>query len=127
MPGPAGRSDDRPCVLVVDDDPVLRRFIRAVLEGVGIRVEEAADGPEAFGLLESLTPQVVLLDVMLPGDDGVTVMNRLAPSGVRVLMLTGVDDPDIEDSALAAGALGYLTKPFSPRELLDQIEGLLAP
>jgi len=124
--GASGGLDGQPCVLVVDDDPVLRQFVRAVLEGVGYHIEEAASGDEAVVRIAELTPHVVVLDMMLPGETGVDVMARLDTSILKILMLTGVDDPDVEMSAVAAGALAYLTKPFSPRELLDRIESLIA-
>lgn len=121
-----GVGSVRPCVLVVDDDPVLRRFVRAVLEGVGYRIEEASDGHEALARMDDLSPHVVVLDVMMPGLGGVEVLEKLGPgSAAKVLMLTGMDDPDVEDSAVAAGAVAYLTKPFSPKELLDRIDALL--
>lgn len=113
-----------PCVLVVDDDPVTRRFVRAVLEGLGLRIEEAEDGEAGIAMAEQLHPDVVVLDVTLPGISGVETARRLR-GGTKVLMLTGVDDPDVEHEAEAAGAVAYLVKPFSPRELLDTIEDLV--
>lgn len=125
VPDSFGDVGPHPCVLVVDDDPVLRQFVRAVLEGVGYRIEEATDGDEAVSQVAAVNPAVVVLDMLLPGTTGVEVMGRLDTSAIKILMLTGVDDPDVEDSAVAAGALAYLTKPFSPRQLLDQIETLI--
>jgi two-component system response regulator MprA len=118
-------SGDTPCVLVVDDDPVIRQFVRAVLEGLDFRIEEAADGAEALQRAAECAPDVVILDVMMPGMDGLEVAKRLSGSSASLLMLTGVDDPDVEASLMDAGAVAYLTKPFSPRELLDRIESLV--
>lgn len=117
----------RPCVLVVDDDPVVRQVVRAVLEGVGFHIEEAGDGEEGIRRVADLHPAMVILDVSMPGLSGVEAAERLAASDTKVLMLTGVDDPDTADRAEAAGALGYLTKPFSPTDLLDRVEDLIGP
>lgn len=119
-------SDDR-CVLVVDDDPVIRQFVRAVLEGVGLRVEEAAAGEEALARIDTLSPEVVILDVMMPGVGGLDVLRRIDATTVKVLMLTALDDAATKATSARAGARAYLTKPFSPSELLDRVESLLAP
>lgn len=115
------------CVLVVDDDPVIRRFVRAVLEPVGYRVEEAASGQDALACIDELRPGVVVLDVMMPDLTGVDVVRQVGGGTVKVLMLTAVDDPDVERESIEAGAVGYLTKPFSPGALLERIEELTAP
>jgi DNA-binding response OmpR family regulator len=120
----AGAVDDR-CVLVVDDDAVLRRVVRAVLEADGFRVIEAHDGRQGLELAASERPSVVILDVMMPGLDGVEVCRRLDHKSTKVLMLTALGDVTTEVASLEAGARGYLTKPFSSMELLDRVEELL--
>jgi DNA-binding response OmpR family regulator len=122
----AGIGDDR-CVLVVDDDVVLRRVVRAVLEADGFRVVEAPDGEQGLKLAAEVRPSVVILDVMMPGIDGVEVCRRMDHSSTKVLMLTALGDVGTEVAALQAGASGYLTKPFSSLELLDRVEELLRP
>jgi DNA-binding response OmpR family regulator len=117
-------GDDR-CVLVVDDDAVLRRVVRAVLEADGFRVIEAHDGQQGLEMAASEQPSVVILDVMMPGLDGVEVCRRLDHKSTRVLMLTALGDVTTEVASLEAGARGYLTKPFSSMELLDRVEELL--
>lgn len=117
-------NEDR-FVLVVDDDAVLRKVVRAVLEADGFRVMEAPDGEQALKLAEEYRPGVVVLDVMMPGLDGVEVCRRLDHTTTRVLMLTALGDAGTETAALAAGARGYLTKPFSSMDLLDRVEALL--
>ena len=117
-------ADDR-CVLVVDDDAVLRRVVRAVLEADGFRVLEAHDGQHGLELAASARPRVVILDVMMPGLDGVEVCRRLDHRATKVLMLTALGDVTTEVASLEAGARGYLTKPFSSMELLDRVEELL--
>jgi DNA-binding response OmpR family regulator len=120
----AGAGDDR-CVLVVDDDAVLRRVVRAVLEADGFRVIEAHDGQQGLEMAASERPSVVILDVMMPGLDGVEVCRRLDHKSTKVLMLTALGDVTTEVASLEAGARGYLTKPFSSMELLDRVEELL--
>jgi DNA-binding response OmpR family regulator len=120
----AGAADDR-CVLVVDDDAVLRRVVRAVLEADGFRVIEAHDGHQGLEMAASERPRVVILDVMMPGLDGVEVCRRLDHGATKVLMLTAIGDVTTEVASLEAGARGYLTKPFSSMELLDRVEELL--
>jgi DNA-binding response OmpR family regulator len=113
-------------VLVVDDDAVIRRVVRTVLEADEFEVLEAGDGNAAITVAADTRPTVVVLDVMMPGLDGVEVCRRLRGGGepVRVLMLTAVDDPETEKASVAAGADGYLQKPFSSVELLDRVEAL---
>jgi DNA-binding response OmpR family regulator len=120
----AAEADDR-CVLVVDDDAVLRRVVRAVLEADGFRVIEAHNGEQGLDLAASERPRVVILDVMMPGLDGVEVCRRLDHRATKVLMLTALGDVTTEVASLEAGARGYLTKPFSSMELLDRVEELL--
>ena len=115
-------------MLVVDDDDAIRRVVRAVLEADGFTVDEAADGEAALAHLAQANgngPSILVLDVMMPGIDGVEVCRRVDHEAVRVLMLTARDDADTEQASVAAGADRYLTKPFSPIELLDAIEGLV--
>ena len=112
-------------VLVVDDDDMIRRLVRTVLEADEYEVVEARDGDAALKLTESEHPSVVVLDVMMPGIDGVEVCRRLDHKSTRVLMLTALGDVTTEVASLEAGARGYLTKPFSSMELLDRVEELL--
>ena len=109
-------------VLVVDDDEMVRRLVRTVLEADDYKVLEARDGNEAFEVLEHQEPTVVVLDVMMPGLDGVEVCRQLDHGRVKVVMLTARDDPVLEDACRAAGADAFLTKPFSSIRLLDVIE-----
>lgn len=111
-------------VLVVDDDEMIRRLVRTVLEADDWTVVEARDGNEAFEKLESTDPAVVVLDVMMPGMDGVEVCRKLDHEVVKVVMLTARDDPALEQACREAGADAFLTKPFSSLTLLDIIEEL---
>lgn len=114
-------------VLVVDDDDAIRGVVRSVLEADGFQVVEAADGPAALLLLDAINgrgPDMVVLDVMMPGIDGIEVCKRIDHERVKVIMLSARDDAETKDRAQAAGADLYLTKPFSAIELLDALEGL---
>lgn len=114
-------------VLVVDDDDIIRRVVRTVLEADDFEVVEARDGDEAIQKVSTDHPLVVVLDVMMPGLDGVEVCRRVRADGTRVLMLTARDDADVEQASKDAGADGFLAKPFSSVELLDKVEQLTRP
>jgi two-component system alkaline phosphatase synthesis response regulator PhoP len=114
-------------VLVVDDDSAIRRVVRTVLEADNFEVVEAADGPAALLLLDAINgrgPEAVVLDIMMPGIDGIEVCRRIDHERVKVVMLSARDDADTRERAAKAGADAYLTKPFSAIELLDAVEKL---
>jgi DNA-binding response OmpR family regulator len=114
-------------VLVVDDDDTIRGVVRSVLVADGFEVVEAADGPAALLLMEAINgrgPDMVVLDVMMPGIDGIEVCRQIDHDRVKVIMLSARDDAETKDAAAAAGANAYLTKPFSAIELLDALEDL---
>ncbi len=113
-------------VLVVDDDEMIRRLVRAVLEADEFEVAEARDGQTALKLASETQPAVVVLDVMMPGIDGVEVCRRLDHDQVRVVVLTARDDPKLETEARAAGADAFMTKPFAPMALLDLVGELMS-
>ena len=120
----AGAADGSRLVLVVDDDDIIRRVVRTVLEADDFEVVEAKDGDEAIQKVSTDHPLVVVLDVMMPGLDGVEVCRRVRADGTKVLMLTARDDADVEQASKDAGADGFLAKPFSSVELLDKVEQL---
>jgi len=114
-------------VLVVDDDDTIRGVVRSVLVADGFEVVEAADGPAALLLMDAINgrgPDMVVLDVMMPGIDGIEVCRQIDHDRVKVIMLSARDDAETKDAAAAAGANAYLTKPFSAIELLDALEDL---
>jgi two-component system cell cycle response regulator len=127
-------NDDVPTatlrVLLVDDDAALRALYRFNLEASGVEVQEAADGESALNLLEGTLPDVVLLDVMMPGIDGWDVADRLAANPrtahLPVIFITALADDEARARGASSGAIGYLTKPFNPVQLADEIESLLA-
>jgi DNA-binding response OmpR family regulator len=120
-------ADDRPrLILVVDDEDLIRRLLRVVLETDEFDVVEAADGEMALGLVDAERPAVVVLDVMMPGLDGVEVCRRLPHDRVKVVMLTARDDPRLERRCRDAGADAFVKKPFSSVDLLDLVAGLVS-
>jgi DNA-binding response OmpR family regulator len=112
-------------VLVVDDEPTIAASVAARLRAEGYAVETAHDGPSAVAAVAAGEPDLVVLDVMLPGFDGLEVCRRIqADRPVPVLMLTARDDETDLLVGLAVGADDYLTKPFSPRELAARVHAL---
>jgi|SRR6185436_4368926 two-component system response regulator MprA len=114
-------------VLVVDDDAPIAASLRRALEYAGHRVTVAADGPGALAAAARERPDVVVLDVMLPGIDGLAVCRRLREQGhdVLILMLTARDATPDRVAGLDAGADDYLVKPFAYDELLARVRALL--
>jgi CheY-like chemotaxis protein len=115
--------------MVVDDEEATRRLVVMVLGGHGFRLTEAANGADALALARRDRPDVMLLDISMPGVDGYTVCAALKSnaetSGIKVAMLTAMVTQADEDRALAAGADQYITKPFSPMRLLSEVAALL--
>ena len=114
-------------ILVVDDDAGLRRALRRVLVSQGFEVEIAEDGGAALTLLSERSFDLVVLDVMMPGTDGIEVCQRLRTSNqdVPVLMLTARDAVRDRVTGLEAGADDYLVKPFANEELVARVRALL--
>ena len=119
-------APEQTTVLVVDDDHKIISLVRMYLEREGFRVIAAYDGAQALELFERHQPGFVVLDLMLPRVDGVTVCRRLREgSSVPILMLTArVEEADTL-AGLSVGADDYVTKPFSPRELVARIHAIL--
>ena len=113
-------------ILVIEDEPTIAEAVALRLRSEGFAVDTAADGPAGVEACERLTPDLVVLDLMLPGLDGLEVCRRIQRSRpVPVLMLTARDTEDDLVVGLATGADDYLTKPFSGRELVARVRALL--
>jgi DNA-binding response OmpR family regulator len=113
-------------VLVVDDEIALAGVVAGYLEREGFQVVQAHDGPTAVELAESLRPDLIVLDVMLPGFDGVEVCRRIRQfTDAYVIMLTARDEEVDKIVGLSVGADDYLVKPFSPRELIARVQAML--
>lgn len=113
-------------ILVVDDEERMVRFIRLNLEHDGFQVVEAFRGAQAIDKLRSSLPDLILLDVMLPDIDGFEVLRMIREiSSVPVIMLTAKGEEDDRVRGLELGADDYITKPFSPRELVSRVRAVL--
>ena len=117
-------------LLVVDDDDRIRDLLREFLVRAGFRVTGAADAAAAWRLIETLDFDLMVLDVMMPGEDGLSLARRLRartdqPGRTPVLMLTARGEASDRIEGLVAGVDDYLAKPFEPRELLLRIEAIL--
>ena len=113
-------------VLVVDDEPTIREIVVTYLKRDGYRTLEAADGDRARQLLESESPDLVVLDLMLPGTDGLELCRWIrAGSQLPVIMLTARGEESDRIVGLELGADDYVTKPFSPRELTARVRTVL--
>ena len=119
--------DDTTTVLVIDDESSMLQLLRALLEADGFAVYEAMTGPIGLGLIPAVSPRAVVLDVMMPGMDGIEVCTRIASEypDLPVVILTGRDDGDLEKRCLAAGAARFLKKPLHPGELTAALRSLL--
>jgi len=113
-------------ILVVEDEPVINQAVTDRLRAEGFVVDQAHDGPGAVAAFEEHAPDLVVLDLMLPGFDGLEVCRRIqANRPVPVLMLTALDDETDLLVGLGVGADDYVTKPFSMREVVARIRALL--
>ncbi|WP_333740174.1 response regulator transcription factor [Streptomyces sp. IBSBF 2806] len=113
-------------VLVVDDDPTVSEVVAGYLDRAGFAVDVAADGPTAVAQAARRKPDLVVLDLMLPGMDGLEVCRRIrATAPLPVIMLTARGDEEDRILGLEVGADDYVTKPFSPRELVLRVESVL--
>ncbi|GAB4148225.1 MAG: hypothetical protein Tsb009_21850 [Planctomycetaceae bacterium] len=133
-----GRADERPLreltaaralvhsILVVEDEPDTATFLKNLLEENSYRVTIAKDGGQAHASFVMHKPDFVILDLILPGESGFEVCERMKEhdQSVPVLILTAIDMQDARDLATRVGADGFLEKPFDPNELLAQIESL---
>ena len=116
-------------VLLCDDEEVLRSLVRATLDDDGYSILEARDGDESLELARSVRPDLIVLDMMMPGRSGLDVLQELRKDpeleNTPVVMLTARARQSDRDAAVAAGADRYLSKPFSPLELISVVEDLL--
>lgn len=113
-------------ILVVDDEPSIREVVGLYLRREGFEVESAADGPAALAAIDRVRPDLVVLDLMLPGVDGLTITRQLRAAGaLPIIMLTARGEEIDRVLGLELGADDYLTKPFSSRELVARVRAVL--
>jgi excisionase family DNA binding protein len=124
-----GRQQSGPPVLVVDDDAGMRELVRIQLEREGYAVQEAASAAEGLAAIESRTPELILLDVMMPHVDGWEMLRqiqeRYGVGSIPVLMFSGQVDEDGQRQATSGGARGFVGKGFDLDELVDQAKTIL--
>ena len=125
----APRTRPAPLVLIVDDDPRIREFVRVNLEMDGFAVREAGSADEGLEALEAEPPDLILLDVMMPKVDGWEMLQRVRErhgvDSIQVIMFSGQVDDDAADQAQAGGAQAFVGKPFNPQDLVTRAKDLL--
>lgn len=113
-------------IAILDDDPEIRSLLEQNLRGAGFQVSTASNGRDLKTILEHQTIDLIVLDLMLPGEDGLTICRELrAESNIPIIMLTAMTHEADRIIGLEMGADDYLTKPFSPRELVARIKATL--
>lgn len=113
-------------ILVVDDDPAINEMLTIVLEAEGFQTSSVTDGAEAVGAFQSFDPDLILLDLMLPGVNGIDICREIRKqSAVPIVMLTAKTDTVDVVLGLESGADDYITKPFKPKELIARIRARL--
>ena len=121
-------SDSRPKVLIAEDEAIIRLDLKEMLEEEGIEVVgEASDGEAAIRLAKERSPDLVIMDIKMPGMDGLAAAERITDEGLgAVLILTAFSQKDLVQRAADAGAMGYLVKPFQKSDLMPAIDVALA-
>jgi CheY-like chemotaxis protein len=126
---PPGSTRSRRTVIIADDEPSVRLLVQATIGADDYNVVEACDGDEAWSLIQEHRPSLVLLDVRMPGRTGLDILRAIRSdpnlAGTKVILLTASALASDMTAGLAAGADFYLTKPFSPRELLSRLDEAL--
>jgi excisionase family DNA binding protein len=124
--GPGG-STTGPLVLVVDDDSRIREYVRVNLEMEGYLVREASSAEEALQAIDDQAPELVLLDVVMPGVDGWQMLQRMQErhGSIPVIMFSGQVDEQSANDAQERGARGFIGKPFDPQQLIERAKALV--
>lgn len=126
---PPSSTRSRRTVIIADDEPSVRLLVQATIGADDYNVVEACDGDEAWSLIQEHRPSLVLLDVRMPGRTGLDILRAIRSdpnlAGTKVILLTASALASDMTAGLAAGADFYLTKPFSPRELLSRLDEAL--
>ena len=127
--GPGGSTQQGPLVLIVDDDEGVREYVRVNLEMEGYAVREAGNAEEGLGVLEDVSPDLILLDVMMPEVDGWEMLRRVQErhgvGAIPVVMFSGKVNEQSAQEATARGAQGFVGKPFDPQQLIEHAKQLL--
>ncbi len=124
--GSVSHAGERTRIMALDDDPQILRLVRRVLDEAGYKPILARNSDELFQLIDTEQPDLFLLDMNIPGSTGLDLLKIVREtSGAPVIFLTAVDNPETKAKALRAGADDYITKPFSPIELMARVEAVL--
>jgi excisionase family DNA binding protein len=127
--GPGGSMQQGPLVLIVDDDERVREYVRVNLEMEGYAVREAGSAEEGLRVLDEVSPDLILLDVMMPEVDGWEMLRRVherhGVGAMPVVMFSGKVDEQSAQEATARGAQGFVGKPFDPQQLIEHAKQLL--
>jgi excisionase family DNA binding protein len=127
--GPGGSTQQGPLVLIVDDDERVREYVRVNLEMEGYAVREAGSADEGLRVLEEVSPDLILLDVMMPEVDGWEMLRRVQEQHgvgtIPVVMFSGKVNEQSAAEATARGAQGFVGKPFDPQQLIEHAKQLL--
>jgi CheY-like chemotaxis protein len=119
----------KPHVLVIEDSASVRRLIEVCLRVLDVTISSVSDGPQGLTAVKEIDPEVVVLDIGLPGLDGWEVLSQLREdeetAHLKVLVLTAHAQPEMADKAAQGGADAFMTKPFRPSDLREQVEKLL--
>ena len=126
--GPGSSTQHGPLVLIVDDDERVREYVRVNLEMEGYAVREAGSAEEGLGVLEEVSPDLILLDVMMPEVDGWEMLQRVQErhgvGAIPVVMFSGKVNEQSAQEATARGAQGFVGKPFDPQQLIEHAKQL---
>jgi DNA-binding response OmpR family regulator len=126
MPHPSGNTDKQPTVLIVDDEPQIVDFLQMGFAYEGFDVFSASSGPDAIHVAAEHPPDIIILDVMLPGFDGLEVTRQLRKThDAAIIMLTAKEEIDDRVAGLDVGADDYVTKPFAFKELMARVRAVL--
>lgn len=121
-------TDESPLILVVEDDPDISRTLTLRLEMNGLRVQQAFNAQRAVQMAKEVRPDLIIMDVSMPGGDGFQVADELAEeestTGLPVIFLTASMRPGLPGRALKAGAAAFLRKPYDARVLIDEVKRL---
>lgn len=120
-----GTDETSRSILVVDDERGFRDVVTVILESQGYQVQQAHHANDALGLLDETTPDLILTDMMMPEMDGVGLIKRLRETpkwaNIPVVVISAYSEPEVQENAFAAGATGFISKPFSASELRSTV------
>jgi two-component system, chemotaxis family, chemotaxis protein CheY len=114
-------------VLIVDDSNFMRTILKNIIKGqyADAEVIEAANGDEALTKYNAEKPDVILLDIIMPGKDGMTVLKEVGPSAKSVVIISSIDQPEVINQATSLGAKGYIVKPYDESEVLSMLQTVM--